>query len=502
MDGPRTGAVPSSLYLWGVPRAARTLLWALPLLAIAAMTNRDRLNTDAIAYLRLGGYYADGRFDLAVSGYWGPLLPWMLAPLLRVGADPLAAARAAMALSGALFLWGAIALLRALRVRSRAADGVAALFAVVQSVSVIAPDLLLSGLLSLALARMIARRWAGAGLLGGIAFLAKPVGLPLTVVLALVAALLPRLAGARVGGRPWLALLGCGSVAILWGAVLTAKYGTPTLSTSPSINHAIVGPEARPPAHPFDTPRHPFAVGLRRPEPGRVTEWEDPPAAAYRGWSPLAHPGHQLRLLRDNLHFLFWQLLDFDLLHLGWVAALGGLLFARPWRAALARDRWRWSGPFVAAVALVYLPVYASIGRYYWVAWPLLLAAGVSVARDRRILGSVMLLSFALPSLLALPATLRGRPDPAVAEARACAERLAKLGERGPVAGNGPEGLFTAFFLGEPWLGAHAASPTAVEIEESGARLAVQRRGGPLGLPPGWTRIVEGPVEALSVARR
>ena len=44
------------------------------LLAILGWYFRHALNPDAVAYLRIASYFSEGKFDLAVSGYWGPLL--------------------------------------------------------------------------------------------------------------------------------------------------------------------------------------------------------------------------------------------------------------------------------------------------------------------------------------------------------------------------------------------------------------------------------------------
>ena len=63
------------------------------LLAVAAWRNLHQLNPDAIAYMRIAGYYANGQTELAVTGYWGPLLSWLMVPLLKVGAPPLVAGK-------------------------------------------------------------------------------------------------------------------------------------------------------------------------------------------------------------------------------------------------------------------------------------------------------------------------------------------------------------------------------------------------------------------------
>ena len=46
------------------------------LLLLAALQNLDALNTDAVAYIRIAGYWAEWNPELMISGYWGPLLSW------------------------------------------------------------------------------------------------------------------------------------------------------------------------------------------------------------------------------------------------------------------------------------------------------------------------------------------------------------------------------------------------------------------------------------------
>ena len=81
------------------------------LLFWAGDQNRHNLNTDAVAYLRIAGYYAQGHTELAVSGYWGPMLSWMIAVLLKFHAAPLVAARVVMGAAAILFSLGCFRLL-------------------------------------------------------------------------------------------------------------------------------------------------------------------------------------------------------------------------------------------------------------------------------------------------------------------------------------------------------------------------------------------------------
>ncbi len=470
------------------------------LLAWAAWRNAGALNADAIAYLRLAGYYAEGRLDLAVSGYWGPLLSWLIAPLLKLGLPPLAAGRLVMALSTLLFLAGVWAVLRrfamAAQESGRADDTtptwaklgllIAGAGAVSWSVEYISPDLLQGGLWLLGMSvvmdapwRCEPRRAALAGAWLGAAYLAKSVALPMSVAavvgLWVWQSFRHRTASgagnedARKPGQPAADNDAPGSVAAApapwrswispavtlavmlviaapWILVLSSKYGRFTFSTSAPIAHAMVGPEPAERSHPFGRMFH-------RPAPGRITAWEDPSEMPYRYWSPFESSAafwHQLAVCREHARTVLELLRSFDWLMLGPIACLyGTVLLVRRGRQALG-EWWLVAALPLAALCAVYLPVYLQPvdQRYLYAAWPLsfVLAAGclVGVARrnkDSSLLHSLLrwlpLASFGLPAMISLAGALVGYANPAAEAAAVLARRLQQAELTGPLAGSG-----------------------------------------------------------------
>ena len=89
----------SKLRFW--LRVAWVVAYALML--VSMLNNLARLNTDAIAYMRVAEYWSNGNFGLAVNGYWGPLLSWLMVPFLWLGVEPLLAGKLSMLISGELF---------------------------------------------------------------------------------------------------------------------------------------------------------------------------------------------------------------------------------------------------------------------------------------------------------------------------------------------------------------------------------------------------------------
>jgi hypothetical protein len=471
------------------------------LLLVAGRYNRDVLDPDTIAYMRLAWYYTTGQLHLAVSGYWGPLLSWLMVPWIDSLEDLVDAARIAMDLSAVVFVVGCVSIFRSLRlspVALLAGTWLVALATVFWSMELISPDLLVSGLFALALGQMLHVRWCTSrltpwltGVLCGLAYLAKAIALPVTVSCCL-----------GVGGlwafshrRPWcqvrrsigLTFLGCALVAGPWIAVLSWKYGTPTFSTSGAIAHATVGPA--------DVERyHHFRRMFHQPETGRLFSFEDPSVMPYHYWSPLANPSyakHQLSLIYANYHRQLRILQDFDTLGIGLFALVGGVLIPGSLRRRLRVEPWRWAIVPVVCLAGWYLPVYAMDQRYYFLAYPLLLAASMGLVdslsqhlrRWRRgawCVGVLLVVSsFAFPVLTKLPKALRGLETPGVAAHR-LSTKLRAAHISGPLAGIGTkEGLYIAFFMNQPWYG-EERQPTLERIKAAPATLYVMPRHSPL----------------------
>jgi hypothetical protein len=493
----------------GIPqvRAARRLaapiLLALAFLAetaallLAANRNALQFNPDAVAYLQVARHLAEGRFDLALNGYWGPLLSWLMAPLLALGTDRLVTARIAMALSALVFFAGSLLLLKVMRLPAAAFAGAAVVTgaaAVWWSTESITPDLLAGGLLLAASALTFSPRWSserttqvGAGIVWGFAYLAKAVMLPIGAGVILASGLLAlAIRDTRRKALPAVVatLGGLVLVAGPWIVALSLKYGRPAFSTAGPIAHALVGP-------PDVDRRNPLVLGYRTPEDGRIVVSEDPTEIAFRTWSPFesdSYARHQWEVVKSNATTIHSHLKAFDRLHVGRFALLLALalLVTRPSSAV----SWRWpltALPVLFAIVL-YLPLWANDARYYYFAFPLALAAALGAAWQAKGISRVVaallvagvLLSFALPLRLPLTAAMEGKPYPAMREAREVAARIRANGLAGPVAGSGSvegamTGLYIAFFLDRPWVG---DQPEIVpdDLVRSDARLFVANR--------------------------
>ena len=495
------------------------------LLALGAIRNAGALNTDAIAYIRIAGYFAEWNTELMVSGYWGPLLSWLMIPFRWLGIDGIAAARIAMALSGVVFLFGCRAVFVSLELNRPyriAGLWVAVAFSVFWSVRHITPDLLLAGLMAFGAALSLGRSWVKsrkvavmAGAAWGLAYYSKAIAFPLAILTTVAVVGLVWLS--REGGvkeilrQAAVTLAAFAVIAAPWIATLSMKYGGPTFSTSGRINHAIAGPP--------DVERyHPFARVLHQPDAGRVTQWEDPSGMNYQFWSPFENgeaARHQMEIVVENVpkvlayfggfnvvHLLrtggavsardlFVLIPGFDLFYLSLAGVVGCLVIRGGIRERLAAERWRWAALPVIMMGGLYLPVYLRSDdlRYFYPAFPFVWVAAAGVAaslvvrlghrseRGHAIALRVVAVSFALPAAIWILAALVGIPNAGNAFARELAARMDDAGMSGPIAGSatlqgGRAGLYTAYHLGEPWLGDdEKAEPT--RFAESGADFLV-----------------------------
>jgi hypothetical protein len=466
-------------------------------LMVAAWIFRLALNPDGVAYLQIASHYAQGRTGLAISGHWGPLLSWLMAPLLMASIPPLATARVVMALSAIIFLLGCR------RIFCRAKLGglfywglwTMAMLSILWSVEWITPDLLLAGVVLFAFAEMVDSGWYlrpgtafGSGVLWGLSYLVKAVGLPLGILTCLGMALLwwrknPR-AEWKIAHSVGLTLAGLLLVAGPWVAVLSWHYGKLTVSTSASHNHALVGPSV---AWPVDL----LDEGFRQPERGRITIWEDPPLPCpdWSPWENWRNAAHQIETMVRNTRVVLYILTRISVAFPILVAAL-----------LVRRERFRtnpddgtnriWFLWPVAALGLIYLPNYLMVEelRYFYAVAPLffvggaaLLLRGWSSQRSwRQRCGAFLLAGSLLIPALFRCAFYSGQTRLAGQCAHFLAYRLTRAGLAAPLAGSGwfaggRAGLYTAYFLGQPWLG-DELSPHAADFKSSGASLIVVRR--------------------------
>lgn len=490
----------SSTAAWartGRPLLAFLLPVQLALIGLAAFAGRASFSQDAAAYILNAEHYVAGNPGMAVNGYWSPLLSWLAAPLLAAGVPDRWSLPIVNAGASLLFTVAARQLFVALRLpRTSVTLGtISAAGGAVFWWTYATPDLLGASLLILGLAFALGSgrpsRPVAAGFCFAAAYLAKAAALPTALLLLPLAAIARYRSGSatpRAAGREAAtALVVMAGLALPWILLLSAVEGRPTFATSPAINHAVLSPNAVGGGHPS------FAE-LHIPPPGRITSWENPGEMNYRPWSPLESPAslaRQLSVSASNLYAIFSYLRNSDLFGLG-AAGLGFVALLLVATGARRPPMRYWSPVFVGAMIAIYLPVFALAPRYYIAAYPLIIAASLTLTRwvaaasPRRsrarldlALGCLVAFSFIGQAAAQLTIRAGSESEDSFGAARTLVEGMRRDGlPEGPVASLSDDrflGFYIAFVLRQPFLGGGAEADLC-RAARLGARYLVTGR--------------------------
>ncbi|MEI8016837.1 MAG: hypothetical protein WCH39_01500, partial [Schlesneria sp.] len=205
----------------------------------------------------------------AITTYWSSLFAWILAPLLYVGVDDLIAGRIVLLISGACYL-SAIHRLTVIHSNGKHDSDrliqvgtmtCSVIHASIWANYLLAPDLLANAFLYFYFCLVSDKRFSeyrpkiaiSAGLLAGVAYLAKAYMLPFCLLHIVLTMSLNQFVS---GGLPFatprlktilgmLCIFGLGLVLLVgpWIACLSWKCGHLTFSTAGSANHANMSPE-------------------------------------------------------------------------------------------------------------------------------------------------------------------------------------------------------------------------------------------------------------------
>jgi len=225
------------------------------------------INADFVAYVTVTHRMLDGSGPF-VTGYWSPLFSWLMAPFVWAGVGDLYAGRIVLIAGGALYVFAALRFMRNLlshdlrlaRTLCPAYGICVILQAAIWATFLLDADILADGLLFLYFSLVVdpalmesRRRATGAGVVAGLAYLAKAYMLPFAVVHLAATLALHRLAAAghaRSGLRSLLPFFRTGCLVIAsmvlvagpWIGVLSVHYGKLVFSTAGTFNHANMGP--------------------------------------------------------------------------------------------------------------------------------------------------------------------------------------------------------------------------------------------------------------------
>lgn len=287
------------------------------------------VNPDIVSYLRLAGYIAEGNFQQSITGWWGPMLTWLLAPFLYFGVDGIISAKIVVASSGLGLLFSCALLTR--RFISQHEIKLFALLIAALLIScwttneiALTPDLLLAAFIILYLyvvtkPDVLTNKKAAVlcGIVAGSAYLAKHYALPFFLVhfpstLLLMGYIYK--AEKAVVFKKILVQIVIGITAFFiitapWIISISLKYDQVTIGTTGRANHAIMGPnnEIK------EVYGHISFHGLHKPDNDyTLNTWEDPSEMGYKSWSPFESKEfliYQLKIIKNNLSTIFNYLL-------------------------------------------------------------------------------------------------------------------------------------------------------------------------------------------------
>lgn len=342
-------------------------------------------NPDFLSYYQNSVYWSAGDYNLAISGYFGPLYSWMLACFDLDVANAAALGRSVLIFCGLLFVLSAQFVFRVLDIQRwylLLANCLIVPITAYWCMSVLTPDLLFSalvatgfGLIFLSLKKSSVRLSLVAGLFFGVSYLAKTPGLLFGFG---AAAFFPCLAWFTNETRGRLsaqltasALVGLAVVSLPWILVLSLHYGALTWTTAGSRSFNVASGA-----------QHVNFTHFHAPKAGRISSWEDPTEFVPQQMAQSQKPSISLvdrgkRWAQNLIIFMSYAGSQY------WLGLLLAAFLAitqnsqkrfvfvhAPWRCAI----------FVTAInALPYVLSYAKSERYYLISIPFLIGALVKV---------------------------------------------------------------------------------------------------------------------------
>lgn len=450
------------------------------------------MTTDTPSYISVACSYAEGRFHDAVNWVWSPLISWLLAPLIRVGMEPVSALHLLAVATGIAGLFGCRGLLRELGIRGPArAIMLLSLVPVFHAFSIVNPnpDLLMAALLLVYVRIAISRDYAesprkgfSCGLLGAMAYFAKAYAFPFFLVhYSLVHACrycAQRDSALRGNLRRSFALGLAGFLLLssVWVGILYAKYDRLTIGAVGAYNLKLV----------HDGAGLSYLSGgfAEPPSPSALSAWEDPVQLAEGRLKPL----DLSRVLSRTMPRIgVNSLKTVDAYQAGSVFSMAILACASIGLIGLSARAVLGNVTFLLLLTILLLPAgYLPLlvdRRYLYLGILLIHALGGSLLlgwrgltpRKKTISLLVLCLSFTLVPIRDLGANAHVNR-----EVRELASVLAAQGVQGRLASNGSydRSLFLSYFVAEErrgttFLGVSPAGASAGELDEALRRHAI-----------------------------
>lgn len=349
-------------------------LFILACLAVMPYVKWYADNPDSLQYISIANHIIEGRWTLAINGYWSPLITWLLTPFILIFGDGIIAFKYLQIAIGIFVItqWISFLNLTSIDIKWKRILGFALIpFMVSYSLLNLTPDLLFLGILLALLVELISwldKKSDGSklGKLGGLLFLTKSFGLPLFVFLFCIAIWMkdervPKSILKKVF-YPFIGISG------VWILLLSVKYGQFTISESAKFNFTYeVAPV------PEKTVQLPvLGSGLLQPANDHaLSAWEEPSSQIkLTPLDPIRDPSYYLSVVKRNLLSIYYH--DFRN-QIGWAFLFFLIIFLIVRRAENRMPLW------IKVSIVMILSLYCGYSlilvhdRYIWICSLLLL---------------------------------------------------------------------------------------------------------------------------------
>ncbi len=296
------------------------LLLGIPLMIIF---QHEFYSNDTFQYLSIARKYAEGNFSVAINGFIGPLIPWLLVPFLKLKIDPILSVKILE------FLLGVVALIILPSITRKIISNkwlrIVLNFSFVPiilsyAIIYVSADLLFLILLLLYINLLLGdvclknnRTVWQIGIVAGLLYLTKSFGCYFFITHFIIVMILNWKYGNQdsFSWRPVIKTLFIFlSICMVWITILTASYGRFTLTTSGDYLFKALGPEYFPDDKQLI--HHPPHVEGLFPPPNAdaVSVWEEPNAIPMKSWSPFNSGDefrHYMKVIGRNISSIWYH---------------------------------------------------------------------------------------------------------------------------------------------------------------------------------------------------
>lgn len=287
-----------------------------------------QLNPDGVSYMGIAQKYLSRDFENAINGYWGPLISWLMLPLLAIGFKPMVSANLLLVSIGFLVVLTSNTVIKKMNIipflHFLVIDviSIAVVFFVYRAIS---PDLLfvlfsLFFLIQILNESLKSNKLAGIffGMTGAGLYLTKSFGFPFFIAIFFAYSLIYYLKSEMIRDRRRIivnyvsGMIVFFLISVIWIVLISDKYGHLLFGTAGIYNRALSAPNSL--GHPM------FYAGLIDPPNNTATSiWEDVSYLKMTKWNILDSFDTlllELKVIRRGLIDLITYLTDISLFSL------------------------------------------------------------------------------------------------------------------------------------------------------------------------------------------